>query len=372
MKIAIDARPINHNFRQGILNYAEKLIYTLAEIDKSNEYFLLFTSLRKKANEMPGPTQNNFVKKVLPIPDRGFPFKNLLLNKGFLPYFFIKNKCNIYHALAGYSLPNANKTKRILTIYDLRSSKITDKTFPQDIESLKKSAKDADICIAISETTKKDIIECLGISPNKIRVTYMGVDEQFNPINKEKCGAIREKYKIEEKYIFSLGQVPRKNVERLIKAFSRFKYKNNFLLIVGGAGQYGPWISKYRELINKLKMDDRIRLIGYLPCEDLPLLYNASEFFVFPSLYEGFGIPILEAMKCGIAVITSNVSALPEIGRDAVLYVDPYSEEDIARQMERLIEDKELKDTLVKKGIDRVKEFSWKKMAQETLKIYMD
>ena len=370
MRIAISAVNLNHSVISGLLVYVENLLHELAQIDLQNEYFLIFTSLRKKPFQMPGPTAKNFVKKILPVPDRNLPFRQMLIDNIYLPYLFKKYRCNVYHAPAGYNLPSSNGVKKILTIHDLRSSKITDRSFPQSISSLRKAAKNSDVCITVSECTKKDIIEHLDINPDKIKIIYNGVNEEFKPLDIKVSEEIRNRYNIHEKFIFSLGEVPRKNVERLIKAFCKFKYKNDFLLVIGGAREYGPWISKYRELINKLKMGDRIRLIGYLPYEDLPLFYNASEFFVFPSLYEGFGIPILEAMKCGVAVITSNVSALPEIGRDAVLYVDPYSEEDIARQMERLIEDKELKDTLVKKGIDRAKEFSWKKMAIETLKIY--
>jgi len=129
---------------------------------------------------------------------------------------------------------------------------------------------------------------------------------------------------------------------------------------------------KYRDLAKKLNIDESVKFIGYIPYEDLPLLYNGSECFVFPSLYEGFGIPLLEAMSCGRPVITSNVSSLPEIGKDAVLYVDPYNENDIASKMEKLVEDRELRGALIKKGISRAQEFSWMKMAQETLKIYMD
>ena len=115
-----------------------------------------------------------------------------------------------------------------------------------------------------------------------------------------------------------------------------------------------------------------MKLVGYIPDEDLSLLYSGSECFVFPSLYEGFGIPVLEAMKSGVPVITSNVSSLPEIGGDAALYVDPYNEEEIAKAMEKIVEDGQLKETLIEKGLKRAKLFSWKKMAEETLEIYND
>jgi glycosyltransferase involved in cell wall biosynthesis len=370
MKIAINATLIDHDVKSGLQVYLENLLKGLAAIDENNEYSLLFTSLRRKKSQMPGPGNKNFSKHVLPCPDSRFPYKDFILNKVYLPCFLRSSSCEIYHAPAGYSLPRINKIKKILTIHDLRSLTILDKSFPQDIKSLKKAAKIADICIAVSECTKKDIIEYLGISQNKIKVIYLGVDDVFKPIDKEKLNLVRQKYNINKKYFFSLGLVPRKNIERLIKAFGIFKYKNDFLLVIGGSNNDVNWTNKCRELVNKLKIQHRVIFIGYVPLEDLPFLYNASECFIFPSLYEGFGIPILEAMRCGVPVITSNVSSLPEIGQDAALYVDPYSEEDIARQMRRLIENKELNDALVKKGFDRANKFSWERMAQETLKIY--
>jgi len=370
MKIAINATLIDHYSRSGLQVYLDNLLKGLALVDKNNKYTLLFTSLRRHACEMRGPTTGNFSKKVLLYPDTRFPYKNQIFNRIFLPIFLKNNSFDLYHAPAGYYLPNENKIKKILTIHDLRSLRISDKTYPQNITALRKAANRADVCITVSECTKNDVIELLGVKKEKIKVTYLGVDDNFKPIEEKDCGGIRKKYGLDGKFIFSLGQVPRKNVERLIKAFKEFKYNDEFLLVIGGAGNEGPWISKYNKLIQNLQLNDRVKLIGYVPYEELPLLYNSCEFFVFPSLYEGFGIPILEAMSCGTAVITSNVSSLPEIGKDAVLYVDPYDEEDISNKMQNLTENHQLKDSFIKKGLLRAKEFSWQKMAQDTLRIY--
>ncbi|OGX15235.1 MAG: hypothetical protein A2166_00405 [Omnitrophica WOR_2 bacterium RBG_13_41_10] len=375
MKIAIDARGINGKLRHGVFSYTENLINGLSQIDEDNEYFLLFTTLRKKESQMPGPNKNNFKKKILRVPDRDLPFKNTLLTKLVLPYFFKRNRCDIYHAPSGYYLPDRNKTKRILTVHDLRTLKIADSYFPQDIKSLFKSVKSADMCIAVSDTTKKDILGYLNVSSEKIKVIHLGVDDRFKPINKNENGLltnVRKKYGIEKKYFFSAGGVPRKNVERLIKAFSLFRYKKEFSLIICGAGSNGPWFNRHQDLIYKFGIQNDVKLIGYVSDTDLPLLYSASECFVFPSLYEGFGLPVLEAMRSGTPVITSNVASLPEVGGDAVLYVDPYNEESIANSMERIVEDGQLKQILIDKGIKRAKEFSWGKMAKKTLEIYSE
>ncbi len=372
MKIAMNAMTLNHQIRSGLLVYIENLLNGLAEIDFNNEYFLFFASLRKKSLQMPGPVQNNFVKKVILIPDMQFPYREFILNKGLFPYFLRKYRCDIYHAPAGLNIPVVNsKVKKLVTIHDIRTLKICDESFPQNIKYLKKVLRYADICITVSNCTKKDILENFNVSPNKIKVIYVGVDERFKPIkDKESLNSIKVKYNLEDKYFFSLGQTPRKNIKRLIKAFSIFKYKNDFSLVIGGAGDDGPWVAQYQSLARKLEIEDRVKFIGYISNEDLPLLYSASECFVFPSLYEGFGIPILEAMCCGTPVITSNVSALPEIGGDAPLYVNPYDEYDIAKKMEKIVENKGLKNQIVEKGLRRSAEFSWKKMARETLDIY--
>ncbi|MFC1658434.1 glycosyltransferase family 4 protein [Candidatus Omnitrophota bacterium] len=370
MRIAINSTFLNHQMRSGLLVYTENLLKGIAKFDARNKYVLLFTSWRRKSKDMPGPEAGNFHKFVLPVPDREFMFRNILLNKIILPAFLGKNSFDIYHAPAGYSLPRIKSVKKVLTIHDLRSLKIKDKTFPQDILALKRAANHADVCITVSECTKKDIIENLGLAPEKIKVIYEGAEDIFMPMEKSAAESIKEKYRIDREYLFSLGQVPRKNIERLIRAFSKFKYKSEFILVIGGAGNNGPWNEEYRNLAERLNLKNCVRFIGDIPYEDLPLLYNASEYFVFPSLYEGFGIPVLEAMSCGIPVITSNVSSLPEIAGDAALYVNPYDEVDIARKMEKAVEDKDLRKALVSRGTKRAKEFSWDKMARETLEVY--
>lgn len=373
MKIAINASPMNGAVNTGVLVYTKNLLYGLAKLDSNNEYSLLFTSLRRKPSEMPGPLKHNFKKEILRLPNIKFPFRNILLNNFILSHFLGANKCDIYHALVGFYLPRIKTVKKIITIHDLRTLKISDKNYPQDIRALSNSIQSIDTCITVSETTKRDIIEHFPIVADKIKVIYLGVDERFGQkANQETILSIKKRYGILKKYFFSVGAVPRKNVSRLIQAFALMKYKNDFQLVIGGCGSNGPWFAAYCQMIEKLRLSESVKLIGYIPDQDLPHLYKGSDTFVFPSLYEGFGIPILEAMKSGTPVITSNVSSLPEIGGNAVLYVDPYNVEDIAKAMERIIEDEELKQSLIDKGLKRAGKFSWEKMAKETLQVYLE
>ncbi|MFC1632007.1 glycosyltransferase family 4 protein [Candidatus Omnitrophota bacterium] len=378
MKIAIDARPINNKHRHGILNYTEKLIFSLSQIDNFNEYFLFFTSLRKKPAEVPGPQNSNFNKKVMRIPDSNFPLRKFLLAKIALPLFMEKYKCSILHSTFDPLSMNLKNARYILTVHDLKSLKTNEDKWPQDLKSYDEALKKADLIIAVSHSTKKDIMEHFSIQSQKIKVIYEGVDEVYKKINtgailenKNKSISISKKYGLTKKFFLATGRVPRKNAARLIKAFSLFKYKRDFDLLILGVHPEHCCASEYFSIANRLNLNGSVKFTGYLTDErDLIYLYNRAECFVFPSLYEGFGLPVLEAMASGTPVISSNNSSLPEIGGDASLYVDPYSEEEIAKAMEKIVEDSELKHNLIRNGFVRSKQFSWQKMAKETLEIY--
>lgn len=179
---------------------------------------------------------------------------------------------------------------------------------------------------------------------------------------------LKEKYKINKKYILFVGTLqPRKNIVRLIEAFSKIHHQQQLnLVIVGKKG----WM--YEEILEAPKqygIENQIKFLEFVPDEDLSLLYKNALCFVLPSLYEGFGLPVLEAMTQGCPVITSNVSSLPEAGGDAALYVDPEDVDDIAAKMQSLVKDEELRKTLIEKGYKQVKKFSWEKAARETLKV---
>jgi glycosyltransferase involved in cell wall biosynthesis len=195
----------------------------------------------------------------------------------------------------------------------------------------------------------------------------------YKPLeNKKEIEGIKRKYGISKKYILFVGTIePRKNLLRLLSAFEKLKnkFKEYQLVIVGQIGwMTEKFFEKLKNLPENVKRD--IILTGYIPREDMVFLYNGCELFIYPSLYEGFGIPVLEAMSCGVPVITSNVSSLPEVGGDACVYVNPYDEEDILYKMEKVLSSEELKNEMSKKGLERAKLFSWEKTAEKTLKVY--
>lgn len=235
--------------------------------------------------------------------------------------------------------------------------------FPRYIER-------ADRIIAISQFTKKEILELYPQIPEeKVIVTWLGVHEGFRIVSAEQKEAARCKYHFDRPFILAVSTIePRKNLKTLIRAFSQIKDRIDHDLVLTGA--YG-WNSKdLYSLITELKLNDRIKFPGYVDVDDLPAIYNLADLFVYPSLYEGFGLPPLEAMACGCPVITSNVASLPEVVGDAAVTLDPLDVAALSYSIEKLVHDKYAKDMLVDKGLLRIKDFTWEKCARETLSVY--
>lgn len=235
--------------------------------------------------------------------------------------------------------------------------------------------KKADRIITISNHTKKDLIKYTGISPEKIETVYLGVDEHFKKLNPDKIKKIGYKYQLPDKFILYLGsEQPRKNFPNLIKAFYKLKktgYFNEIKLLKVGRPQIDDYKrGKIFNLINKLKLQKDVVFIDYIPEEDLSGIYNAADLFVYPSSYEGFGLPPLEAMACGTPVITSNTSSLPEVVGDAGLMVDPDEVDALAEAMYEVLSNDSLRKELSDKGSKRARMFNWNDTARKTLKIY--
>ena len=295
-----------------------------------------------------------------------------------LPIIFKKHNINIFHSLT-FHMPvlRIGNIKQVVTIHDLVVFKMPE-IYPKYYTIywrfiIKRSLKRSSKIIAISEATKQDIIDLFNIKEDKIHVIYHGIDlKKFRP--KEETNGVRtilKKYGLKRPYIMALGLSDlRKNGERILKSYSKIikdKTKDVSLAICGILRK------KNRVLFDQIKehgLSDRVVMTGFVEDEDLPILYRAADLFVFPSLYEGFGFPIIEAMACGTPVITSNVSSMPEVAGDAALLVDPYDVDAIAKAIHRVLTDNSLRETLVKEGLERVKQFSWQKCAEETIKVY--
>jgi glycosyltransferase involved in cell wall biosynthesis len=228
--------------------------------------------------------------------------------------------------------------------------------------------------LTVSEASKRDIIHFFNVQPEKIVVVHNAIDERFRATpSDEHIARVRERYQLAHGFVLYVGNIkPHKNLVRLIEAYDLLRrrgFDELKLLIIGDEISKLPAL---RRAVHKHKLHKHVRFLGYLPDDTLAVLYRLAQVFVFPSLYEGFGLPPLEAMACGTPVVTSNVSSLPEVTGDAAVLVDPYEVESIADGMERVLTNPELCAELRQKGIARAREFSWEQSVARTQQLYQE
>lgn len=364
MKIGIIVDSLNDNFA-GISNYTYNLVENLSKLDTNNNNAFQLINYEKN--------QHFSQLKTIEINN---PFK-VLKTYGWYPYLIRKLKkfdLDIVHNPSQIPTYVKAKQKYILTVHDLTpfivpsESKFGRPTIYKIL--FPRTLKNADKIIADSYNTKKDLINYFKIPDDKIRVIYLAANEKFKPLGNHEIYAFKDKYSLNFPFILYVGTLEgRKNIPHLIKSFCelRKKYKDIKLVIAGKKG----W--KYKNIfstIDELNLNKEIIFTGYVPEEDLPGLYNAATLFVYPSLYEGFGLPPLEAMACGTPVITSNSSSLPEIVGNAGIIVDPFNIKELADSMHKVLTNSALKIDLSKKGLERAKMFCWEKCARETFELY--
>ena len=218
--------------------------------------------------------------------------------------------------------------------------------------------------MTISENSKKDIIKHLNYDLQRVKVVYPGLSPNFKLLAKTKIEPVLKKYRLNPDFLLFVGTLePRKNLIRLLKAIDLLEEVT--LVIVGQEGWRAKEIKK-----QAARCRHHLRFLGYVPDQDLPALYNAAKLFVYPSLYEGFGLPVIEAMACGCPVVTAKTSSFPEICGQAAILVDPDNINSLARGIKEILSRPALSKTLKEKGLKKAKEFSWQKCAQETLRVY--
>ncbi|MCX7785257.1 MAG: glycosyltransferase family 4 protein [candidate division WOR-3 bacterium] len=361
MRIGIDCRYLNTTPR-GVAHYLINILNQFARQASSQENFYLYSpySIRYLA-----PRPNFIMRKGnLPLPGT-FWFQTQgrsFINTDKLDTFWAP--CDIL------PLGLSKNIYQVLSVHDL-----THIFFPQTMANynrlihkmyFEKSLLNAHHIITMSNYTKKALVDFFNIKSEKISVIYEGVDEKFQPYDRNQTTKTLSHYLINRPYLLAVGTLePKKNYPLLLKAFQSLKIDWD-LIIIGKKGWKSNGIFK---TIDKLGINQRVKILGYVKIEDLPYFYNGAEIFVFPSLYEGFGLPLLEAMACGTPVVCSNSSSLPEIGKDAVLYFNPYSVDELTNQLTKLINDAKLRQELSQKGIARAQEFSWQKTARQTLEV---
>ena len=292
-----------------------------------------------------------------------------------LQLFLKKPKPNVFFT-PGHYAPRFSPIPTVISIMDLAFLKFPQDFREQDLQQLKSwtaySVKNTSHILTISKNTKKDIVQCYGIEPNKITVTYPGYDrKRFKVQSATQLAKLKTKYEIKGDYLIYIGTLqPRKNVVRLIEAFSTLNSPNLKLVIVGKKGWLYEDIFKTTQRLN---LDQQVIFTNFIPEKELPILLRGARAYVLPSLYEGFGIPVVEAMACEVPVVVSKVSSLPEIVGQAGVYIDnPESIKSIFEALKKVLKfSKKEKRRLIAKGLKQVQQFSWEKCAQKTLEILL-
>ena len=363
MRVAIDARKL-HDF--GIGTYIRNLLRHLARLDRDTEYVLL---CREADLGVAAQLGENFRTVLEPSPNYS------LREQIHVPWLLSRVRPDLYHA-PHYVLPVAVPSPAVVTIHDCIHL-----MFPQYLPNraayayakatMWAAAKQSDCILTVSEASKRDILRFFNVPADKVVVVYNAIDERFSlEPQPEDVERVRERYQLDQRFVLYAGNIkPHKNLVRVIEAFAVLLTEDPELklLIIGDE------ISKLPELrraVHRHKLHKHVRFLGYLPDDTLAILYRLAAVFVFPSLYEGFGLPPVEAMASGTPVVTSNLSSLPEVTGDAAVLVDPYDVESIVAGVRRVLTDPVLAAEMRRKGLIRAREFSWARSVEKTLNVY--
>ncbi len=362
MRIAFLADSLDKQYG-GIHVYTKELLRALAEVDKENEYLVVRSESK---NEFPGMEE-------IVVPYSNFPAYRAWRLFFQLPRLLVKEKVDIVVEPAHFGPFNLPlHIKRVTVVHDLTmylfpgmhvfSSQLLQRIF------LPRVLKKADHIITNSANTSRDLEQFFPLTKSKTTAVLLGKDKRFKPQEKQE---ILAKYKITKPYILYLGTLePRKNIDTIIRAFNDFKRLSKLPHQLVLAGKKGWKISSTMKLLENSPFKNQILAPGYIDSKDQVCLYSMAEIFVYPSIYEGFGLPVLEAMSCGTPVITCNNSAIPEVGGDAALYVSPTSVSELTKAIMTLASDEKLRLEIGKKGIKQAAKFSWKETAKATVKIF--
>ena len=354
MKIAIDVSQVVYG--TGVSVYTKLLVDNLLKLDDKDDYLLFGGSLRqkRKLKEFLGTLDGRFTTKLFSIPPT---LADIIWNKlHILPIERLVGKIDVFHS-SDWSQPPSDAFK-VTTVHDLFPIKYPKLTHPKvvsvHLSRLKRVIKDVNSVITPSLTTKGDLV-AYGMDEGRITVIPEAPDPVFTATPKIEIERVKRKYQISGRYLLAIGINARKNTERIIAAYEKVKPGMELKLVIVGH----PYM--------KIDLVRGVKILGYVSLSDLPALYSGSETLVYPSLYEGFGFPILEAFKCKTPVVTSNLGTMLELGKGAAVLVEPTDVDSIAEGVKMAINKREI---LVKEGLEKVKAFSWMQVAQNTLEVY--
>lgn len=384
MNIGIDIRTLMDKQYSGVPEHTLNLIKAIIRLEeregRDNRYKLFYNALKDPVDSLPSIKSDKIEVKKLGYPNKIF---NYLFQKTFR-----HPKIDKFLGVEVFLMPHINFAalspgcSSVLTVHDISFLRYPEffnkrKNFWHFMINVKKLINGFDHIVAVSSNTKNDLVDVCGVKEDKVTVIYPGLDQKLytkleeTEKNKQDLEKIRAKYGLNHKFFFYMGNLePRKNIEGLLRAFDIFCHRRkdtDFRLVVaGGKGWKSDFIM---DTWKRCRYRDRVNFLGYVPREDKPYLYNAATALVYPSFYEGFGFPPLEAMACGTPVLTSFASSLPEVTGEAALLVDPYNTYKIAYYMEQLAEKDALKRHLINKGFARAEEYHWDLTARRYMEL---
>jgi glycosyltransferase involved in cell wall biosynthesis len=371
MKIGIEAQRIFRKKKHGMDIVALQLIRHLQQTDFVNTYFVFV-----KDDEDRHIIQESENVKIIIIESAPYPYWEQVL----LPRKAKEVGIDFLHCTSN-TAPLFISVPLIITLHDiiyLERINLTQGTSYQIVGNLYRRwnvprvVKKAVGVITVSDYERNRIVDHLKISPERVRTVYNGVSDHFRPIDsEEEKQVMKKRYNLPEEFIFYLGNTdPKKNITGVIKALSILRKQQRLSLPLVMPDIDRDYLHNIAKEAGDVEILNYITFCGYVPNHDLPALYSMASVFLYPSLRESFGIPILEAMACGTPVITSSTSSMPEVAGDSAIFVDPFSPEDLAEKIVLLLSDKDLQQQLTAKGLKRARQFSWTSNAMKTLELY--
>lgn len=367
MKIGIDGRAAKWYRGTGIGTYTHELIRSLSNTDSINDYSIF----------MPDCELKNTLSDNFKINNVDTDYSNNFWDEVNVPNILNTSDIQLYHVPQnGVGLSKCVECKKVITLHDIiplrMPETVSDRYLRIFNNELPKIVQMCDGIITVSEFSKHDISKQFNIPEEKIFVTHLAAENLYTPLSKcESKKAVTKKYDIEEDFILYVGGFsPRKNIVGLIESYSLLpiNLRNRYKLVI--IGKKGKSYSIYKKRTEELNIDQNVIFTDFVPLEDMPLFYNAAEVLVYPSFYEGFGLPPIEAMACGTPVITSNVTSLKEICQGSAILVNPEDIDMLSENIERVLTNSLLRLTLVRKSLEKSKEFSWNKTALKTINAY--
>jgi glycosyltransferase involved in cell wall biosynthesis len=372
MKITVDISPAVHH-HAGLGRYAHELLAALTALDLVDEYSAFYYVTHE--NERPDPPLDRVPAKIARLPAKPWRMSVLLAYFAGTTMDRWLPESDIFHA-TDHLLPPLRGSRSVFTIHDLIFRFFPEYHLPLNrwylSLMLPRFVKRADSIIAVSESTRRDALRLLQIPPEKITVIYEGVNPAFRPLkDAAQLASVCAKYHLPSRFMLYLGTIePRKNLVTLLEAYHALHQRGGATPALVVAGRKGWLYQPVFDRVRELGLEGRVYFTDYIHSADAPTLMNAAEVFVFPSLYEGFGLPPLEAMACGTPVICSNASSLPEVVGEGGILFQPRDVGGLVAAIESVLSDERLRAQLCARGLAQASRFSWERAARETLFVY--